>query len=75
MGLRTLTLAELVAGRVPHDMTGVRWPDGTVECRANLVASDYVLRLSASGQTRPAAGVVLTDQAVACDQCADKCVG
>jgi len=70
---RTVTLADVAAGRVPDDMTGVRWSDGTVECRANLLAEDYLGRRAAHDQSLPESGVVLTDPTATCDRCADKC--
>ena len=70
---RTLTLADVLAGRVPDDLAGVRWHDGTVECRANLVADDYAARHTAAGRRTLGHGVVLTDPSASCDRCADKC--
>lgn len=70
---RHVTFAELVAGRVPDDLTGVRWPDGVLECRFNATADDYAVRVRASGPPPVGAAEVLVDPAVACDRCADKC--
>ena len=72
---RILTLAEVAAGRVPDDMTGVRWSDGIVECRANLLAADYLDRRRAHDDHGPDHGVVLTDPSATCERCADKCGG
>lgn len=70
---QTVSVADLVAGRVPDGLAGVRWPDGTVECRFNVTAADYAIRLRAAGQPDLGAGVVLTDPATECDRCAEKC--
>ena len=65
---RRVTVNELRAGIVPVELTGVRWPDGTVECRARVTHVDG--SLAAAGETF---GVVLTDPAVTCDQCSEAC--
>lgn len=70
---RLVTFAALVAGDVPEDLTGVRWPDGSVECRFNVTAADYPVRVRSSGPPPTGAAEVLVDPAVACDRCADKC--
>lgn len=54
----------------PDDLTGVRWPDGTVECRFRLAHPDGSL-VAAAGEV----GVILTDPAVSCTTCSDACVG
>lgn len=63
-----VTVAELRAGNLPDDLTGVRWPDGTVECRSRVSHVDG--SLAAAGDT---VGVVLTDPAVTCDHCSEAC--
>jgi hypothetical protein len=70
---RTLTLADVVAGRLPVDLTAVRWADGAVECRANIAAPDYAQRRSDAGRMPSDHATVLSDPAISCDQCADKC--
>lgn len=70
---RTITFSDLAAGRVPDDLAGVRWQDGTVECRFNVTAPDYGERVRASGQPPLGPGEVLDDPATECDRCADKC--
>jgi hypothetical protein len=56
-------------GEVPEGLTGVRWPDGTIECRfrvldpaGSLVADDCDL------------GEALFGPQVECDRCSDACV-
>lgn len=71
--MRQISFTELVAGRVPDDLTGVRWPDGTVECRFNVTAEDYPVRVRAAGHADPGVGEVLTDPATECDRCAERC--
>lgn len=58
------------SSELPVDLTGVRWPDGTVECRfrlahpaGSLVAADEEV------------GVVLTEPDAACTTCSDACAG
>lgn len=53
---------------MPTDLTGVRWPDGTIECLARVSHADGPL--AAEGM---ALGVVLTDPAVTCDRCSEAC--
>jgi hypothetical protein len=65
---RTISVAALRAGNLPADLTGVRWPDGTVECRARVAHVDGPL--AADGDTF---GEVLTDPAVSCDRCSEAC--
>jgi hypothetical protein len=52
------------------DVTGVRWPDGSIECRFRLEhpAGSLVARV---GEV----GVVLTDPRAECDACSDACAG
>lgn len=73
MARRTITLAAVAAHALPDDLTGVRWPDGTVECRFNVGADDYLARRRSEGRGDPGDGEVLTDPSVECDRCADKC--
>ena len=73
MTRRTITFTDLSRGVVPDDLTGVRWPDGTVECRFNVTADDHAARWRSEGRADPGPGEVLTDPATECDRCADKC--
>lgn len=73
MPRRTITLTDVVRGALPDDLTGIRWPDGTVECRFNLGADDYLARRRSEGRVDPGDGEVLTDPATECDRCAEKC--
>ena len=73
MRRRFVTFAQLVAGDLPDDLTGVRWPDGVVECRFNVTADDYAARVRSSGPPPAEPGEVLVDPAAACDRCAEKC--
>lgn len=68
MPSRKVTARELQSGNVPSGLTGVRWPDGSVECRARVTHADG--SLAAAGET---VGVVLTDPAVTCDHCSEAC--
>lgn len=68
MKARTVTITALREGNLPADLTGVRWPDGTVECRARVAHVDGPL--AAEGD---AVGVVLTDIEVSCDRCSEAC--
>ena len=61
-------MAEVFAGAVPDDLTGVRWADGTIECRFRIIHSDGSL-VAAPGEM----GVVLTDDSVSCDRCSEAC--
>ena len=72
MSMRKISFADLAAGRVPDDLAGVRWPDGTVECRFNVIADDYPVRALASWLEAGDAEVLL-DPAIECDRCVDKC--
>jgi hypothetical protein len=68
-----ITFDDLLAGRLPADLTGVRWPDGTIECRFNVTADDYASRVRSAGAPPSQPGTVLVDASVSCDRCADKC--
>ena len=65
----TMITAEQVADHgFDSRLTGVRWFDGTVECRARL------LHPAGSLAARPGyVGAVLTGDDVACDNCSDAC--
>ena len=65
---RMISVADLRVGNLPADLTGVRWPDGTVECLARVTHMDGPL--AADGGVL---GEVLTDPAVSCDQCSEAC--
>lgn len=53
---------------LPADLTGVRWPDGTIECRFRLLdrAGSLVAAMSD-------VGIVLTADDVECTTCSDAC--
>ncbi len=51
-------------------MAGVRWPDGTVECRFRLMTPPGSL-VAADGDV----GVVITGPGVDCTTCSDACAG
>ncbi len=53
---------------IPADLTGVRWPDGTIECRFRLTHATGSL-VAADGDI----GVVLTEPDAACTLCSDAC--
>jgi hypothetical protein len=53
---------------VPAHLTGVRWPDGTVECRFR-VAHPAGSLVAADGEI----GVILTETDAACTVCSDAC--
>ena len=53
---------------VPVELTGVRWPDGTVECRFRLVHPAGPIA-AADGDV----GVVLTNSDAECTTCSDAC--
>ena len=72
MTRRTTTLSALRDHRLPDDLEGVRWDDGTVECRFNVSADDYLARVREAGWNHPGVGEVLTEP-TECDRCADKC--
>lgn len=55
---------------LPADATGVRWADGTVECRFRLGHPAGTL-VAADGET----GEVLTGGDVECTTCSDACAG
>ena len=53
---------------IPIELTGVRWPDGTVECRFRLLHPAGSL-IATDGDV----GQVLTDHDVECTACSDAC--
>ncbi|MBI4932919.1 MAG: hypothetical protein HY828_03510 [Actinobacteria bacterium] len=55
---------------LPADLTGVRWPDGTIECSFRLTHPAGSL-VAADGE----AGIVLTEPDAACTVCSDACAG
>lgn len=55
---------------VPADLTAVRWPDGTVECRFRLTHPAGSL-VAADGEV----GVILIEPDAACTVCSDACAG
>lgn len=55
---------------IPADVTGVRWPDGTIECRFRLLHPAGSL-VAADGDI----GLVLTNLDAECTACSDACVG
>lgn len=55
---------------LPADLTGVRWPDGTVECRFRLTHPSGSL-VATDGDI----GIVLTELDAACTVCSDACAG
>lgn len=55
---------------VPDDLTGVLWPDGSVECRWRLIHPAGSL-VASDGEV----GVVLTAADAACTTCSDACEG
>ena len=58
-----------VAGdSIPIELTGVRWSDGTVECRFRLLHPAGSL-VAADGDV----GQVLIDRDVECTTCSDAC--
>lgn len=72
-GRRTISLAEIADGRIPDELQGIRWPDGTVECRFNISADDYVERVHGDGPAAPGEAVILRGNPVDCHDCASKC--
>ena len=65
----TMITAEQVADHgFDSTLTGVRWFDGTVECRARLLHPAGSLAARAGD-----VGEVLTGDDVACDNCSDAC--
>lgn len=54
---------------IPADLTGVRWPDGTTECRFRLTHPSGSL-VATDGDI----GIVLTEPSAACTLCSDACV-
>ena len=65
---RSITVSALRAGDLPADLTGVRWLDGTVECRARVTHVDGPVAAADD-----AVGVVLTDPMVSCSHCSEAC--
>ena len=55
---------------LPVGLTGVRWADGTVECRFRLLHADGSL-VAADGDV----GTVLTTLEAECTTCSDACAG
>lgn len=55
---------------IPEYLTGIRWPDGIVECRFRLLHPAGSL-VAEDGQQ----GLVLTATEVACTTCSDACIG
>lgn len=55
---------------LPADLTGVRWPDGAIECRFRLTHPSGSL-VAADGEV----GVVLTELDAVCTVCSDACAG
>ncbi len=55
---------------IPITLTGVRWRDGTVECRYRLLHPAGSL-VAVDGED----GLVLTVDDVACTNCSDACAG
>lgn len=64
----TIRAGDLSELTVPPDMTGVRWADTTVECRARLLHPQGTLVAGPDDL-----GVVLTGAEVVCDICSDAC--
>lgn len=52
----------------PADLTGIRWPDGTIECRYRLLHPSGSL-VAVDGEI----GVVLSGIEVECTTCSDAC--
>ena len=55
---------------VPTELTGVRWPDGMVECRHRLLHPAGSI-VADDGDV----GLVLTDANAECTTCSDACAG
>lgn len=53
---------------IPADLTGVRWPDDTIECRSRLTHAAGSL-VADDGDV----GIVLTALDAACTTCSDAC--
>lgn len=70
---RTISLDDIRDGRIPEGLQGVRWPDGSVECRFNIASADYAERTAAAGVASRGVGAVLVGEPVDCDSCASKC--
>lgn len=63
-----VTPAQLRDGEIPDDLTGVRWADGTIECRFRVL--DPAGSLVANEGDR---GIALFDASAECDRCSDAC--
>ena len=55
---------------LPDDLTGIRWPNGTVECRFRMVHPAGSL-VAVDGEQ----GLVLVADDVECTTCSDACKG
>jgi hypothetical protein len=53
---------------LPHDLTGIRWPSGDVECRFRLTHPAGSL-VALDGEV----GVVLTNLDAECTNCSEAC--
>ena len=60
--------AHVAGDSIPIELTGVRWSDGTVECRFRMLHPSGSL-LAADGEI----GQVLTARDVECTTCSDAC--
>ena len=63
-----ITLEQVADHGFDSALTGVRWADGTVECRARLLDPGGSL-VACAGDV----GIVLTGRDVSCDTCSDAC--
>ena len=63
-----LTWSPAAGAPLPIDVTAVRWPDGTVECRFRLLHSAGSLVASDDD-----VGVVLCNEAAVCTTCSEAC--
>ena len=63
-------LSYIAGESIPITLSGVRWRDGTVECRYRLLHPDGSL-VAIDGED----GLVLTVDDVACTNCSDACAG
>ena len=55
---------------IPVELTGIRWPNGSTECRFRLLQTDGSL-VASDGEV----GEVLTDPTVECTTCSAACTG
>ena len=53
---------------IPFELTGIRWPDGSTECRFRLLHLAGSL-VATDGEV----GQILTDLATECTTCSDAC--